>query len=69
MDMDTVYRFFFKVCVPAFAAVMIGVGYYGSGMSAGDTRMRVESSCKEVRGNAIGTVTVTRGNKSQQFKC
>ena len=70
-DMDDATRIL-KVCILAFAAVTVGLGYVLSASVEADTKMRVKTSCQEVRRGATevtATVTVTRGNKSQQFKC
>lgn len=69
MDIDTVIAFWAKWCLPAFAIVMLGIGYFGAGMSEGDAQFRVATSCQELRAEATGTVTITRGNTSRKFEC
>ena len=69
MDIDTAIKFFVKWCLSSFTVVMLAVGYYGSGAAESDAQLRVANSCKLVRGDAEATVTITRGNKSQQYDC
>lgn len=69
MDIDTVIAFWVKWCLPSFVVVMLGVGYFGAGLSEGEAQMRVADACQNVRMGATGTVTITRGNTSRTFKC
>ena len=67
MDIETVISFWVKWCLTPFVVVMLGVGYYGSGMTAADPQFRVATACKETQTEA--TVTITRGNSSRKFEC
>jgi len=69
LDIDTVISFWVKWCLPSFVVVMLGLGYFGSGMVKGDAQLRVMTACQEVRTGAAGIVTITQGNTIQKYEC